>query len=488
MRETEMYPVPMPSNDPPAAAVAAANSIDDEDGDDDKDRPRVYEAWKGSNIFVLGGRLIFGPDARSLALTMFLIGAPAVVFCVFVGRKLMDDFPHHSGVSILVIISVLTTMDLVFLLLTAARDPGIIPRNTRPPEPEINEGVERDSSQPFRLPRTKDVLVNGIVVKTKYCDTCMLYRPPRCSHCSICNNCVQRFDHHCPWVGQCIGLRNYRFFYMFVFTTTLLCLYVHGFSWVYIRRIADSEHITIWKAMTKTPASIALLVYTFVSVWFVGGLTVFHTYLISRNQSTYENFRYRYDGLPNPFDRGVLNNFKEVFFSRIPPSKNNFRARVPKAVPVPPRLVSMGGSYANMDMEKSSGDLELGLKPGWDVSDRRDDDYEGPRGRGNESLAHSENGDESSNGDDENGDVSSPDFSRVLPGQGMDGARNLLSYSRRSSLGRRSGRLVLSSPDSVEFDAEAGEHQKQVADDGDNNDKLTQETEHHEVKEKEREK
>lgn len=100
---------------------------------------------------------------------------------------------------------------LVLLLLTSGRDPGIIPRNTHPPEPEeefepnTSPGEWGGQTPRLRLPRTKDVMVNGVVVKTKYCDTCMLYRPPRCSHCSICNNCVLRFDHHCPWVGQCIG-------------------------------------------------------------------------------------------------------------------------------------------------------------------------------------------------------------------------------------------------------------------------------------------
>jgi len=78
--------------------------------------------------------------------------------------------------------------------------------------------------------------------------------------------------------------RNYRFFFMFVFSTTLLCIYVFAFCWVYIKRIMESEQTTIWKAMIKTPASIVLIIYTFISMWFVGGLTAFHLYLISTNQ------------------------------------------------------------------------------------------------------------------------------------------------------------------------------------------------------------
>ena len=105
--------------------------------------------------------------------------------------------------------------DFAFLFLTSGGDPGIIPRNSQPPESD--EAFESTPSMEWvspkvsnlKIPRIKDLKINGHAVKVKFCDTCLLYRPPRASHCSICNNCVQKFDHHCPWVGQCIGLVSY---------------------------------------------------------------------------------------------------------------------------------------------------------------------------------------------------------------------------------------------------------------------------------------
>lgn len=106
--------------------------------------------------------------------------------------------------------------------MTSSSNPGIIPRNSQPPDSESMSSSFRSSdwvnsaTPDLKLPRTKDVLVNGHTVRVKYCDTCLLYRPPRASHCSICNNCVQRFDHHCPWVGQCIGVVRFSILEMFL--------------------------------------------------------------------------------------------------------------------------------------------------------------------------------------------------------------------------------------------------------------------------------
>lgn len=48
------------------------------------------------------------------------------------------------------------------------------------------------------------------------CSTCQIIRPPRASHCPFCNNCVLVFDHHCGFINNCIGMRNYRYFVLFL--------------------------------------------------------------------------------------------------------------------------------------------------------------------------------------------------------------------------------------------------------------------------------
>ena len=65
------------------------------------------------------------------------------------------------------------------------------------------------------------------------CDKCQAWKPMRAHHCSICNKCVLKMDHHCPWVGTCIAYHNYKAFILF--TTYTLC---NGYQciWVLVQR------------------------------------------------------------------------------------------------------------------------------------------------------------------------------------------------------------------------------------------------------------
>jgi len=79
-------------------------------------------------------------------------------------------------------------------------------------------------------------------------------------------------------------------------------------------------------------------------------------------QTTYENFRYRSEQRVNPYDRGAAENFGEIFCTKIPPSKNNFRAEVEQDV--------QGHSVSvlpNTDNQEDAGNLRV--KIGSDVEE-----------------------------------------------------------------------------------------------------------------------
>lgn len=55
------------------------------------------------------------------------------------------------------------------------------------------------------------------------CPECFVIKTPRSRHCSVCNKCVERYDHHCPWINNCVGIKNHRDFMLFI-TFTLLSI------------------------------------------------------------------------------------------------------------------------------------------------------------------------------------------------------------------------------------------------------------------------
>ncbi|KAF9913434.1 palmitoyltransferase for Vac8p [Lobosporangium transversale] len=62
--------------------------------------------------------------------------------------------------------------------------------------------------------------------RPRWCDICKIVKPDRCHHCSECDKCVLRMDHHCPWVRGCIGYNNHKFFYLFIFYASVISVFV----------------------------------------------------------------------------------------------------------------------------------------------------------------------------------------------------------------------------------------------------------------------
>ena len=146
---------------------------------------------------ILNGRLIFGPDVRFPIGTSFLLILPVVL-------TISNESRFVQSPSLMWLTLSLWASALYSFFLAAFSDPGVIARQT-------STDHFPDEFRPTSLPET----VGNINLTRKWCSTCNIYRPLRASHCSVCDCCIKQMDHHCPWLGICVGSRNHRSFVLF---------------------------------------------------------------------------------------------------------------------------------------------------------------------------------------------------------------------------------------------------------------------------------
>ncbi|XP_047661015.1 palmitoyltransferase ZDHHC8B isoform X2 [Tachysurus fulvidraco] len=159
----------------------------------------------------------------------------------------------------------------------------------------------------------KDVEVRGVQFRMKWCASCSFYRPPRCSHCSVCDHCVEDFDHHCPWVNNCIGRRNYRFFFLFLLSLSVHMVAIFSGGLLYIL-----DHVeTLW----ELHATVTLSIMSLSGLFFIPvmGLACFHIVLVVAGRTTNEQVTRKFQGGSNPFTRGCCGNVEFVLCSPITP-------------------------------------------------------------------------------------------------------------------------------------------------------------------------
>ena len=145
---------------------------------------RVYGRYR---VYAPEGRVrvAIGPHWYISLLTLVFIAVVGHAVFNFLGSYLP---PWLRAAYLALWLLCLTSYVAIILL-----DPGIVPRRGGP-DPEKRPGGELSK-----------------------CAQCNAWsRGVAVGHCSSCEICIEGFDHHCPWIGKCVGRRNVWLFYVFV--------------------------------------------------------------------------------------------------------------------------------------------------------------------------------------------------------------------------------------------------------------------------------
>ncbi|GMJ07543.1 TIP GROWTH DEFECTIVE 1 [Hibiscus trionum] len=234
-----------------------------------------------------------------------------LLLATYIHAVIMDsNLPKlTAGFSLLAWVGViLASTGLVMFYRCSSKDPGYLKMNVHDPQ------TMKDDEPLLKIETNNPSLLAGNW--SQLCATC---KPLRAKHCSTCDRCVEQFDHHCPWVSNCVGKKNKLDFFLFLVLEVSAMLITCG---VTIARIVQDP----WAPSSFFPwmnysvshhiGAISFLIVNFFLFFGVAALTVVQASQISRNITTNEManvMRYSYlrgagGRFRNPYDHGCRKN------------------------------------------------------------------------------------------------------------------------------------------------------------------------------------
>ncbi|XP_036360505.1 probable protein S-acyltransferase 23 isoform X2 [Octopus sinensis] len=245
--------------------------------------------------------ILFGPPGNSKTPMLFLVtsvlfwGYPMYVF------KCLPQTFYELQTLHIIFIGVNVVM-WICLFHASRTEPGFLERNV----PEYHQAIKQVAHF--------DEWKQGSNPLSRLCHTCQIVKPMRAKHCRICNRCVREFDHHCPYIYNCVGYTNRVWFFGFASSIALMCaitdylcyymLKYHEWNWLVVIGFCQSG------------------IFTFVA-GVIPVMTIIHA---AMNLTTNERINYRRcyylkDGkgnFYNPYNQGLKNNILEFLHLRHP--------------------------------------------------------------------------------------------------------------------------------------------------------------------------
>eukprot|EP01083_Nonionella_stella_P207939 754942_1 len=232
----------------------------------------------------------------------------ATVLLYLFPDSLLNQYIIHDKIYYNIIFHCIQIFAIITYFITSFMDPGYVPlpknNSILSPHDENEEShreesvfIDMQSKMQFLKEWNQNIIIDPDNAPSNFCWRCKFVRPIRSKHCYDCDRCVAKFDHHCPMVGNCVGGRNHRYFLLFMLTQTIIVVWTFYMSLNTLFKMdllysyknsSFSNESTQDRTVAGWIFRILFFICMFFALFVVVGLSGFHCYLASTNQTTYE--------------------------------------------------------------------------------------------------------------------------------------------------------------------------------------------------------